>query len=88
MYHILYWSNSSADLLRELSHSNAISASHMFFWMAMMNNSNDMQLLLDRTIDGMKENHNEYILEFVTMMIKAKRNEEVLEYLIGHDHIE
>ena len=56
--------------------------------MAMLNDSNDLQPLFDRTLEGLKENHQEHILEFVTMMVKAKRHEEVLEYLTHHDHVE
>lgn len=56
--------------------------------MAMLNDSNDLQPLFDRTVEGLKENHQDHILEFVTMMVKAKRHEEVLEYLTHHDHVE
>jgi hypothetical protein len=56
--------------------------------MTILNDSNDLQPLFDRTFDWIKANSEEHILEFITMMIKAKRNEELLGYLINHDHVE
>jgi hypothetical protein len=56
--------------------------------MGILNNSEEIQSLFDRAFDLIKENNEEQILEFITMMIKAKRNQEIIEYLINHDHIE
>lgn len=60
----------------------------LFFWMAMLNNSNEVQHLLDRTFELIKENYEQQMLEYITMMIKRKQNQELLEHLISEDHIE
>ena len=59
-----------------------------FFWMTILNHSNEIQQLFDRTLDWICENKQENILEFLTMMIKVKRSDEIFEYLIQHEHIE
>jgi hypothetical protein len=56
--------------------------------MGILNNSTEIQTIFDQTLNWIKENNEEYTLEYLTMMVKAKRNEELLEYLITHDHIE
>ena len=88
LYHLLYWSGAHQELLNELNKQNFSSYNQIFFWMAMFNDSIDVQPLFDRVLNGMKETHDENVLEFVTMMIKAKRHNEVLDYLIHHDHTE
>jgi hypothetical protein len=35
-----------------------------------------------------KENQDVQIFEFITMMVKTKRNQELLEYFAQHDHVE
>ncbi len=85
---MLYWSGEYEELLNELCKRNITASNHLFFWMGILNNSNEIQSLFDRTFDWIRENNEEYTLEFITMMVKAKRNEELLEYLINHDHIE
>ncbi len=88
IYHMLYWSGEHTDLLNELCQGKTTSSNHLFFWMGILNNSTEIQTVFDRTLDWIKENNEEYTLEYLTMMVKAKRNEELLEYLITHDHIE
>ncbi|CAF1167616.1 unnamed protein product [Rotaria sordida] len=88
IYHMLYWSGEHNALLNELCKRNITSSNELFFWMAILNNSNEIQPLVDRTFDLIKENNEPQILEFITMMIKVKRNQELLEYLINHDHVE
>ncbi len=56
--------------------------------MGIFNTSNEIQSLFDRTLNWITVNNEEHILEFITMMVKAKQNQELLEYLINHDHIE
>jgi len=56
--------------------------------MTILNHSNEIQQLFDRTLDWICENKQENILEFLTMMIKVKRSDEIFEYLIQHEHIE
>jgi hypothetical protein len=85
---MLYWSDEHTELLNELCKRDTTSSNHLFFWMAILNKSNEIQSLYDRTFDWVTANNEEHTLEFITMMIKAKRNQEVLEYLINHDHIE
>ena len=85
---MLYWSGASTELLSELCKENLSSVPHRFFWMALLNDSSDLQPLFDRTLEGLKENHAEHILEFVSMMVKAKRDQEILKYLTDHDHVE
>lgn len=85
---MLYWSGEYNELLNELSKRNITSSNQLFFWMSILNNSNEVQTLFDQTMNWLTENNEEYTLEFITMMVKAKRNEELLEYLINHDHIE
>jgi len=85
---MLYWSGEHVELLNELCKRNNTSSNHLFFWMAILNNSNEILPVFDRTLDWITENNEEHTLEFMTMMIKAKRNQELLEYLINHDHIE
>ena len=88
IYHMLYWSGEHSELLNELCKRDRTSSNQLFFWMGILNNSDEIQSLFDRTFDLIKENNEEQILEFITMMIKAKRNQEIIEYLINHDHIE
>jgi hypothetical protein len=85
---MLYWSGENSELLNELCKGNRIASSQLFFWMAILNNSNEIQSLYDRTFDWITENSENYTLEFITMMVKAKRNQELLEYFINHDHVE
>jgi len=85
---MLYWSGEYDELLNELCKRNITSSNQLFFWMGILNNSNEIQALFDRTLNWITENNETYTLEFITMMVKAKRNEELLEYLINHDHIE
>lgn len=59
-----------------------------FFWMTILNSSNDIQQLFDRTLDCISENKQENIFEYLTMMIKMKRFDEIFEDLIQHEHIE
>ncbi|CAF4873882.1 unnamed protein product [Rotaria sp. Silwood1] len=88
IYHMLYWSGEHNELLNELCKRNIKSSNDLFFWMGILNNSNEIQPLVDRTFDLIKENIEQQTLEFITMMIKVKRNQELLEYLINHDHVE
>jgi len=88
IYHMLYWSGAHPELLRELNKQNLSSYNQLFFWMAILNDSIDVQPLFDRILNEMKESHDEYILEFVSMMVKAKKYTDVLDYLIHHDHTE
>ncbi|CAF4456978.1 unnamed protein product, partial [Adineta steineri] len=60
----------------------------LFFWMTILNNSNDVESLYNRTFDWIKENNENHTLEYMTMMIKEKRNQDLLEYLINQDYIE
>jgi hypothetical protein len=85
---MLYWSGENSELLNELCKRNITSSNQLFFWMAILNNSNEIQSLYDRTFDWITENSENYTLEFITMMVKAKRNQELLEYFINHDHVE
>jgi len=88
IYHMLYWSGEHVELLNELCKRNITSSHQLFFWMGIFNTSNEIQSLFDRTLNWITVNNEEHILEFITMMVKAKRNQELLEYLINHDHIE
>lgn len=85
---MLYWAGEYNDLLNDLNNQSTISSNQLFFWMSILNNSNEIQTLFDRTMNWLIENNEEHTLEFITMMVKAKRNEDLLEYLINHDHIE
>ncbi|CAF1161460.1 unnamed protein product [Adineta steineri] len=88
IYHLLYWSGENTLLLNELCKRNTISSNQLFFWMTILNNSNDVESLYNRTFDWIKENNENHTLEYMTMMIKEKRNQELLEYLINQDYIE
>jgi hypothetical protein len=88
IYHVLYWSGEHEQLLEELCQRNITSSNQLFFWMSIFNNSTEIQSLFGRTLDYITEKNEEHTLEFITMMVKAKRNDELLEYLINHDHIE
>ncbi len=85
---MLYWSGENSELLNELCKRNRTASNQLFFWMTILNNSNEIQSLYDRTFDWITENSENYTLEFITMMVKAKRNQELLEYFINHDHVE
>jgi hypothetical protein len=88
IYHMLYWSGEYNELLNALCKGDKTSSNHLFFWMGILNNSDEIQSLFDRTFELIKGNNEEQTLEFITMMIKAKRNQELLEYLTNHDHTE
>ena len=87
-YHLLYWSGEYEQLANELNQEKITSSIDRFFWMTILNHSNEIQQLFDRTLDWICENKQENILEFLTMMIKVKRSDEIFEYLIQHEHIE
>ena len=88
VHHLLYWSGEHGGLLDELRTEKITSPGHLFFWMAIFNQSPEIQPVFDQTLDWIKTNHEEHTLEFLTMMVKAKRNDELLDYLTTHDHIE
>ncbi|CAF3763564.1 unnamed protein product [Rotaria socialis] len=88
IYHFLYWSGEHVELLNLLCEGSIATSSNLFFWMAILNDSNEIQPLVDKTFHLIKDNHEQQILEFITMMIKLKQNQELLEYLINHDHVE
>ena len=85
---LLYWSGEYEQLANELNQEKITSSIDRFFWMTILNHSNEIQQLFDRTLDWICENKQENILEFLTMMIKVKRSDEIFEYLIQHEHIE
>lgn len=85
---MLYWSDERVDLLNELNKESITSSNSLFFWMAILNDANEIQPLIDKTYDLIKKNREQQVLEFITLMIKLKRNQELLEYLINHEHIE
>lgn len=85
---MLYWSGEHVELLNLLCQRTIATSNNLFFWMAILNDSNEVQPLVDRTFQLIKDNHEQQILEFITMMIKLKQNQELLEYLINHDHVE
>lgn len=88
IYHLLYWSGEYAQLLNELNTGKITSPNHLFFWMAIFNSTTEIQPVFEHTLDWIRSNDEEHTLQFLTMMARAKRYDEIVDYLTTHDHIE
>lgn len=88
IYHLLYWSGEHAQLLNELNTEKITSPDRLFFWMAIFNPTTEIQPVFEHTLNWIRTNDEEHTLPLLTMMARAKRYDEILDYLTTHDHIE
>ena len=88
IYHMYFWSSERAELFNMLNKRSIVSSVNAFFWMAMLTDDEHVQPLFDRTMAWIGERRDEQSLEWISMMVKAKRNQELLDYLVHHDHVE
>ena len=88
VFHLLYWSGCRSTLQNALAKPSQISISRLFFWMAILNDNIEQQALFNHTLNEIKNHHQDYILEFITMMVKMQRMEEIIDFLIEEGHFE
>lgn len=88
IYHILFWCQAFNELKEKISKHEHLPMHQLFYWMLMLNESPLDITLLEKALDTIKQNQKDYILEYLTMLLKAKRVGDIFDHLLAEEHIE